>query len=230
MIRSGTRTRTRILRRAGLCAAMAGAAAMLAGCVGYGTYPRAQGEVPFNVANSAASDELIIASLNWVTRRYPVPDALGGSGAEYAVNLPATMRYQRAMRIVDKLGGNARDLTSETAGMPRYSIGRMWVRADQAEIDVYRPAFEVSAFGDEPAYQMITVRLSGGLRQWRVDSTRPWAINAFDPPVPVYRDAPPGPWEGYDDLGDPIRYEEPGDPAVDLLYEDLPPREPMLDG
>lgn len=197
-------------------AGLLGLSLVAGGCVAYGTYPPVHGEVPFNVANSAAADELIMAALDWVIKRYPPPAELSGEDTGYALNLPPTMRLERAKKVVDKIGFPAQDLTPDTLHLPRYSIGRIYVRADKAEVDVYRPAFEVSSNGMEPSYQMITVRLSGGMHKWRVESTRPWAVGAFEAPVPTLRTETTATSEGYDHTESPDGTSSEGEPPVGL--------------
>ncbi|MAY73676.1 MAG: hypothetical protein CMJ31_02950 [Phycisphaerae bacterium] len=153
-------------------------AVIAGGCVGYGTYPRSNEVLPTTAVNSEAGEEITVAAIEWMLDRDEVVPPV-------VVSLPEIVKPYRAHRISDKIGRQM-ILPIEgkpLGGYPIYHIGRLAIRGDEAEIDVYRPVFQTE--GADPVYQVITLDMKGGLKPWRVERTRPWALGAFDPP-PVY--------------------------------------------
>lgn len=156
-------------------------AALLPACVGYGTYPRAQGQSSASAINSAAAEEIIIAAF-----RHTLDRDAGSAFAEPShvvlLSLPPEMPAYRARRIAEKLGPGVLNPTQARvdAGLPVYHVGRLAQRGDRAEIDIYRP---VALGPDTPSsHQAITLRLRGGSGPWRVELSQPWAVGAFQPP------------------------------------------------
>lgn len=169
-----------------VAAASFAAVLFAAGCIGYSTYPRAGGQVAPSGINSAAAEDVTVAAMVWALDRYPPPLAEDSSQA-VVVAVPPSVAPRRAYRIADKLasakGSSVLPATEAAlaAGHPVYRIGRVAIRSDEAEVDVYRPAFDADA-GGQDVYQLVTITLRGGIRPWRVIRTRPWALDAFDPP------------------------------------------------
>jgi len=163
-----------------------GSALPLGGCIGYTTYPPANGQLASDDINGPPADELMIEALRWTIERHP-PE--GGGAA--VINLPEGV-HDRAYRIIeyrldDATATPVRAMAPGLEGSPTYHVVRLWVRADRAEVDVLRPVSELgpSPSGD-PIIQAVTIHLRGGLREWRVERTRPWVIGTDALPEPHY--------------------------------------------
>ena len=149
---------------------------VLSGCVGWGTYPRSGDALSPAAVNSSAGEEIIVAAIDWALVRDGVADPV-------VVSLPEVVKPYRARRIASKVGTRMRNATPQTGpGETVYHVGRVAIRGDEAEIDIYRPVFE--AGGDGTAvYQAITINMRGGIQPWSVERTRPWTLGAFTPPA-----------------------------------------------
>ncbi|MEM7622963.1 MAG: hypothetical protein AAF235_07135 [Planctomycetota bacterium] len=156
------------------------------GCIGYSTYPRAGGQVAPGGINTAAAEDVTVAALRWSLDRYPPPLNATAGPSSFVVALPPSVVARRALRIAGKIDAMPATEANLAAGTAIYRVGRVAIRGDDAEVDVYRPVFETatsSGEAAEPAYQLITITLRGGIRPWRVERTRPWALGAFEPPA-----------------------------------------------
>jgi hypothetical protein len=215
--------------RTGLLACSVLAAATLTGCVASTAYPHrpGQGYASRDVSHPAIED-ICVEALAWMVERYPVPPELAmptEDGGVYAINCPMGMNPRVYNRVVEKTGPDARPLTPETEHLPTYHIGRIIVRADRAEIDIYRPVLELGETV-EMVHQPVTLFVKGGLRSWRVERSRPWAIGAFPLPQPNYYRPWQQPWERR-------RAEEAGaqaEPAEPLVNPEEPDAESPGDG
>ena len=149
-----------------------------AGCVGHTTYPPLESDpsrsvLGLNAQNDFMARDVATAALHWAVRRYPVE-------GEYAVNMPAPMTPASQRAVLERLNEpRARLLTSETKSLPIYHLARIWVRGDEATVDVFRP--EAGSGMD----QAITLKLRGGVRPWRVVRTHQWMVGAQ--PAPALR-------------------------------------------
>jgi len=175
------------------CLALAACAAtsLVAGCVGFGTYPNAAGGLTSSGINTAAGEEIVVEAARWVLKYdYGSVEA----APPVVLNMPAGVTPKRAGRILTDLGPTVRAATPETLAEngPVYHIGRMALRGGEAEIDVYRPVFDRPSDAPaldpgtapgEPVYQCITLTVMGGDEPWHVERSRPWALGAFTPPV-----------------------------------------------
>ncbi len=161
------------------------------GCVASTAYPPRPGQ-EYSAGNVShpAIEEICIEALRWTLKRYPVPEPLATpteDGGVYAINCPQNMNPRVYARIVEACGPAARPLTPETEHLPTYHVGRIVVRADKAEIDIYRPVMNLGETV-EILHQPITLFIEGGLKPWRVQRSRPWAIGAFPlPPANYYQ-------------------------------------------
>ncbi len=135
--------------------------------------------------NGATLSALMAAAARWSVEHYPPPTE------EYALNLPAGLKREWYLATVEAAGANARALTDETAHLPTYHVGRIWVRSDRAKVDVTRPVFTLGETSS-PLDQTTTVWLRRtGWTSWRVEHTQPWAIGVVPTPEPYY--LPPEP-------------------------------------
>jgi hypothetical protein len=162
--------------------ALAGFVLFAAGCAGYGSYPGIEGDSANHDPNTLWMQRTMAEALIDATTRYPVD-------GPYAVNLPEGLAPSRMEIVLSWLGDeDANLLTQETADLPRYHVSRIWIRAQNAEVDVLTPRPEAVGPGGEAVYQPVTFYLHGGSRKWRVTSSRLWAIGSREAPVPNWAD------------------------------------------
>jgi hypothetical protein len=198
---------SRSTRRLLLAACLAGAPALLAGCVGYSGHPEAKpvGDPTLSNPNVVSSKDVAATALTWVIKRYPptgedgrltmwreFEDAKTGADGEavprLAVNVgdPAVRDWSYE-EIVRRAGRGAVPLTPENESLPIYHVGRVWVEGDMATVDIFRPVVPwPEGPADQRVYQAITVRLRGGMKPWNVVSHRVWGIGTTPPPPLVY--------------------------------------------
>lgn len=155
---------------------------MLTGCVGYNTWPPQEGVSGLSAPNVRPNDQVILASLQYVVERYPA------DSDEYAVNLPEGISPSLYRWIVDRVGEGAQPLTRENEHLPIYHVKQIKVRGREAEVLVLRPVTEAGLGPDgEPAYQPITVSLSGRIASgWRIVNRREWIVGLEETPEPYY--------------------------------------------
>ncbi len=173
----------------GLIVAVAGGVVGVAGCQQYSTapgVPTARG-IP-ETPNRPAAVTSMIEAVRYVATRYPpgslredaptVAEAMALEAPyELVVNPPRGLRRVYYERLVRQVGPLASAASAESIGGPApvFHITRVWMRFDKATIDVLRPMVELGPGPDgRPIYQMVTVRLEGGLRPWRVVHARAW--------------------------------------------------------
>jgi hypothetical protein len=172
-------------------------AGLLAGCNTNANYPELSGaEIATESPNREAIERCTVLAVRWVADRYPPRnDRINASTAKEAaditvrwpmvLSLPVGTRRYYYERIVKGCGPEvvAMSPEAEKSGAPVYYVGRVWVRAHEATVDVYRPMPEI---GESPTgglvYQLITVRMSGGFQPWRVMNGRAWEPGAY--PLP----------------------------------------------
>lgn len=151
----------------------------LSGCVSYTNVPEPTSAPAFESANNTQSIRATRAALEEVVYRYPMRDAQG----RYSVNLPAGTTLESAIRIIEGLPeGMVLPHEGMDDSIPMYHIGRIWIRANDAKVDVLYPAraFDGSAFTGT-----VTVWLRGGMVSWRVTRVQHWAPGTIATP-PVY--------------------------------------------
>ncbi|TVQ34222.1 MAG: hypothetical protein EA376_00455 [Phycisphaeraceae bacterium] len=161
------------------------------GCVGYANYPPIEGAVARTDPNSAPMSDLMIESIKWTVQRFPVK-------GEYAINFPDGMLRKRTLQLMERIDDpRAHALTEETAHLPIYHVSRLRIRGNTADVDIHRPVGDLRGPSDQHVHQAITLRLRGGMRAWRVESSRAWTIGAIEPPalsfMPEYDTGPLGP-------------------------------------
>lgn len=173
----------------------------LGGCYGHSSTPELQGTpAAIDSANSLAAEQCATLAVKWVADRYPprndraqatTPKEAGDITIRFpmVVNMPKGTRKAYYERMARNCGPEVYPMSPEveSAGLPVYHVGRIWTRAHEAKVDVYRPMPEIesSPGGGGPVYQMITVILHGGFSPWRVVHGRAWEPGAHPVP-PVY--------------------------------------------
>lgn len=174
--------RRRFLPRLALAAGSLMLAAV-AGCVGYTTYPPADGQLASDDISGPPADEIMTEALVWVIDRNPPI----GSGPA-VINLPEGVRDRAYRVIASRVDARTPiEVLPMSAGLevaPTYHITRLWVRGTEAEVDVIRPVEELGASPTgHPIVQAVTVHLRGGLSSWRVERARPWVIGTDEIPA-----------------------------------------------
>ncbi len=154
-----------------------GLALCVGGCVGYASYPNADGSLTRTTTSSRNTTAVMREALRWVTARDK--DRPG----HFAINLPPGTGDEAYREIAASVGGEP--LSDATMELPRYSVGRVWVRAGEAKVDVTRPVMALGPMADGGyVTQTLTVELEGGFTPWRVVRHRPWALGAIGEPAP----------------------------------------------
>lgn len=183
------KTRTAWTIGLGLVGATGILGALLAGCVGYASYPPVQGAyLAPNNPNAPPADELMVLGLRWVTEKYPVKSghpAVAGE-PQFAINLPRGVRRSVYERTAAALDGRAAPLTPENATqLPIYHVSEMRIRGRVAKVDILRPAQSLGSRPDgQPVYQCITLHIEGGFTPWHVIRYQEWEPGVV--PVPEY--------------------------------------------
>lgn len=156
------------------------------GCVSYTNVPEPTSAPAFQSANHRMSIKVTRTALHKVISRYPMRDAQG----RYSVNLPAGTTLESAQSIVMGLPeGVVIPYEGMDPSIPVYHIGRIWIRASDAKVDVLYPAraFDASAFTGT-----VTVWMRGGVQPWRVSRVQHWAPGTIPTPplyVPLSKEA-----------------------------------------
>jgi hypothetical protein len=189
------RSNRRLSGWTGLAAATAMSGLMLGlpGCVGYNVYPPEVGDRGFTNPNDDPFPPVMTAALQWAAVRYPPNTgtefsvaAPAGPEQAFTLNLPSGVSAILAERIAKNVGYGAEPLYPGNDKLPVYHVARVWVSGDEAKVDVVRPIRGLpmsAAAGMKDASQGITIRLRGGVQQWRVTSHRVWSINSMAVPA-----------------------------------------------
>lgn len=176
----------RRIGRAARVAVAAGAVLGLAGCTSviYDSNPEgtaAQLEEKPDFASHTVQN-LLAETVGWAVENYPPPDE--GGEAWFAINLPRGLTREQYIGVATRIGERAAPITPETEYLPTYHVGWVWMRGDNARVDVFRPVYAL-AMGDEPVYQAITLYLHRRWASWRVERTQPWEPGVVELP-PIY--------------------------------------------
>lgn len=197
-------------RRAGLLCLSVVSALMagIAGCTSTTNYPEIEGATgTFEDPNEWRTVAAMIVAVRYVGNRYepghlpqyntidPAEAAESMVAYPFVLNAPPGLRKVYYDRLCREVGESVEPMNSAVAEQvannqetdtPVIHIGRVWIREQRAEVDVYRPMPELDRGRDgKLVYQMVTVRLSGGIQPWRAVHARAWAPGAFATP-PTY--------------------------------------------
>jgi len=168
-------------------AGLAISAGVLSGCSGFGDYnPGSPAQSLDNLPdpNQPNMQRVMTASLQYVISRY----RQGGSAEQaIAINLPPGMRQSNYITVANQVGKNVQPVTEaiiNTNSMPIYHVGAIQLRGNNADVDVYRPLTELGPDPKtgKPVYQVIRVKLEGGLQPWRALIGRSYSPGAFAAP------------------------------------------------
>lgn len=169
------RTDSRTFTSAMLAGAMLGFVS-LGGCVSYTNVPTPESAPAFKSANHLQAIKVARRALVEVVERYPMSDDQG----RYCINLPVGTTLESAERIIEGLPGNVMlPYEGMDDSIPTYHIGRIWIRASDAKVDVLYPArgFDGSSFTGN-----VTIWLNGGVQRWRVARVQHWAPGTISVP------------------------------------------------
>lgn len=169
------RTDSRTFTSAMLAGAMLGFVS-LGGCVSYTNVPTPESAPAFKSANHLQAIKVAKRSLEEAVERYPMSDEQG----RYCINLPVGTTLESAERIIEGLPGNVMlPYEGMDESIPTYHIGRIWIRASDAKVDVLYPArgFDGSSFMGN-----VTIWLNGGVQRWRVSRVQHWAPGTISVP------------------------------------------------
>ena len=183
-----------------------GLVCILGGCVSYTNVPVPSSAPAFKNANHYQSITVLTRALESVINEHPVDGA-------YAINLPSGTTPETFGKITARLPAGAVMPTDEmSSDMPIYHIGRIWIRASDAKVDVIYPFTGMDGVTSD---QNVTIWLSGGVRRWRVYRKQHWSAGTIPTP-PVYMPA----WS--DDGADDGFVDEPNgsSAAPEPTYED----------
>lgn len=159
----------------------------LSGCSGFGDYN--PGSPAQNIENLPDPNQpniqrVMTASLQYVISRY----RQGGTAEQaIAINLPPGMRQSNYITVANQVGKNVQPVTDaiiNTNSMPIYHVGAIQLRGNNADVDIYRPLTELDPDPKtgKPVYQVIRVKLEGGLQPWRALIGRSYSPGAFEAP------------------------------------------------
>lgn len=165
--------KNRITRRM-VSSAMLAALGALGGCVSYTNVPGPDNVVAYAGANNRQTVSVMSKALETMVAKHPVDGA-------FVVNLPVGTSPESYETIIGQLPEGA---TIPSEGMdqdqPTFHIGRVWIRASDAKVDVIYPFMRADGVRQE---QNVTLWLSGGVRKWRVYREQYWAPGTIPTPV-----------------------------------------------
>jgi hypothetical protein len=208
---------TRRVGRVGVGAAgMALLVLMIGGCVSYTNVPVPESAPAFKSMNHAQPISVVTRALEAVITEHPSQDAQGG----YAINLPVGTTPESAQKIIDRLPEGAMvPFKGMSSDIPVYHIGRVWIRASDAKVDVVYPFTGNDGISKD---QSVTIWLNGGVRKWRVNRRQYWASGTIPTPE-LYIPITDMDDEGVIDAEDQIETDSPQDEPVEQTPEESVP-------
>lgn len=164
-----SRTRTRIAGVAAALLALAGCTSVIYDSNPEGTAAQLE-EKPDFASNTVQN--LLAECVRWAVERYPAPD-IDGDEAWFAINLPRGLTREQYIEVATRISDRAAPVTPEVEYLPTYHVGWVWMRGDEARVDVFRPVYRLSR-GGRMVHQAITLHLHRRWASWRVERTQPW--------------------------------------------------------
>lgn len=148
----------------------------LSGCVSYTNVPVPASAPAFESANHWASISVITEALSTIIAKHPPK-------GEYVINLPAGTTPETFGKIIAELPvGAIMPYEGMNTDLPVYHIGRVWIRASDAKVDVIYP---FTGYDGAKSDQNVTVWLNGGVRRWRAFREQSWSAGTIPTP-PMY--------------------------------------------
>jgi hypothetical protein len=151
-------------------------AVLLTGCVSYTNVPVPESAPAFKSANHGQSIMVVTRALETVITQHPV-------SGPYVINLPAGTTPESFEKIIaDIPDGAIMPYEGMSEDLPVYHIGRIWIRASDAKVDVIYPFTRADGIAQD---QNVTIWLSGGVRTWRAYREQYWSAGTIPTP-PIY--------------------------------------------
>jgi len=148
----------------------------LAGCVSYTNVPVPASAPAFESANHWASISVITEALATVIAKHP-------PAGDFVINLPTGTTPETFEKIIAELpAGAIMPFEGMDSDLPVYHIGRVWIRASDAKVDVIYP---FTGYDGAKSDQNVTVWLNGGVRRWRAYREQSWSAGTIPTP-PIY--------------------------------------------
>ena len=161
---------------------MAGAVGMacfsmaMSGCVSYTNVPVPASAPAFKNANHMQSISVVTRALEAVIAEHPTEGS-------YLINLPAGTTPETFEKIIADLpAGAIMPVDGMSDDIPTFHIGRIWIRASDAKVDVIYPFTGLDGITTD---QNVTVWLSGGIRKWKAYRQQHWTAGTIPTP-PMY--------------------------------------------
>ena len=168
---------------------------LLVGCVSYTNVPAPESAIAFKSANHGQSIKVIRTALGEIIARYPMRDGQG----RYTVSLPMGTTLETARSVLEGLPeGGVVPYDGMDGSIPVYSVGRVWIRASDAKVDVIYP---VKGYRGDQSVGNATVWLNGGVQPWRVARVQHWSPGTLVEHglvVPLPKDYQPGSGEVFE--------------------------------
>ena len=166
---------------------------LAAGCVGYATYPAADGQPKWSGANAPPITEATIAALSWAAERTDLPETDEGQPAA-AFNLYEGVSRSTYEFVSRRVGDELAPLSMATLDLPRFHVVQIRLRGASAQVDLLRPVTSLppGAAGRYPL-EPLTLHLDSAAGKWRVERRQRFEIASQEPPqavmIPAQRDA-----------------------------------------
>jgi len=141
-------------------------AALLAGCGTYINIPKQPADVAWHSANDYTVKRVSAAALKYVIDRMPPEGAYG------VVLSPGASRTTYSFVMQQLPGKPHRQRTGEVK-LPTYSVAGVYVRADEAQVDIVRPTADGSS-------QLVSVYLQFAIDGWYGKRHRVWNIPVIE--------------------------------------------------
>ena len=153
---------------------------LVGACAPVATYPARGDNAVSNDPNVAPMPAVVAAALSRAVRLYPVD-------GQYIINLPEGQSLKTAQRIHRDIGDEDGFLISSNAmKYPVYHVDRIWVRGDNAQVEVLCPIWPAGTSLDTPAYEReyrrVIFNLEGAFDAWSVSGVRSFDPGLVEPP------------------------------------------------
>lgn len=178
----------RLARAFALAATLIASATLNTACVGFEAHPPIEGKRTLRQPNSPLVTKPVEAALKWAILRYPPEgDAFTApTDIPIAVSLPEGFSADSYRSILLGLPRNVAPASESNTILPTYIVERVWIRGDEARVDLFRPMTSTPPDPTSPTaapiHQLIRINLRGGLNPWNVTAHRTFLPGAFETP------------------------------------------------
>ena len=144
---------------------------VLAACAPLISWPPIEGDAAIHDLAVEPAPSAMAASIRAVSSRWPVD-------GPWLISPPEGTTLRTARSIIAAVDHTDANLAGpRTTGLPAFHITRVWIRGDDAVVDVFRPA------ASSDVLRKVTVRLHSRLARWRIESMREWPEGAYPQPT-----------------------------------------------